>query len=61
MTAFIRQEGLVQPAEIGAIVSEAPADFLDFQAGTAHLPLGERPSMSSWLDRFNAGIGRLAA
>lgn len=61
MTAFILQEGLLDPAEIHAIIADAPTDLLDFQAAAAHLPLAERPSMSSWLDRFNAGTGRLAA
>lgn len=61
MTAFIRQEGLLDAAEIDAIVAEAPADLVEFQRVAAAIPLDERPTMGSWLERFYAGLDRLAA
>ncbi len=56
MTAFIRQEGLLDAAEIDAIIDEAPADLLDFQKVAAAIPLAERPAMGSWLQRFHEGF-----
>lgn len=55
MTAFIRQEELLDGAEIDAIIAEAPADLLNFQQIAATVPLDERPTMGSWLERFHAG------
>ena len=61
MTAFIRQRGLLDVAEIDAIVAGAPIDLVDFQRAAAVLPLEERPAMAEWIERFNAGVSRLAA
>lgn len=60
MATFIRSEGLLDAAEIDAIVAEAPADLLDFQLIAAAIPLAERPPIGSWLERFHAGLSRLA-
>lgn len=61
MTQFIRQRGLLSPAEVDAIVAGAPADLIDFQRVAAEHPLAERPMMRDWIDCFNAGVERLAA
>ncbi|WP_454887904.1 hypothetical protein [Sphingomonas oryzagri] len=55
MTRFIRDEGLLDPHEIDRIIAETPAELLAFLDGAAQVPLAERPTMASWLDRFNAG------
>lgn len=60
MTAFIRHEGLLEDGEIDAIVADVPADLLDFQRVAAAVPLDERPTMGSWLERSNAGRRRAA-
>jgi len=58
MTDFIRREALLPASEIEAIVAAAPADLIRFQDAAALIPLAERPAMTDWLDRFNAGLGR---
>ncbi|MDX3911157.1 MAG: hypothetical protein QHC67_15260 [Sphingobium sp.] len=58
MTDFIRREALLPASEIEAIVAEAPADLIRFQDAAALIPLAERPAMTDWLERFNAGLGR---
>jgi len=59
MTDFIRAEELLPEAEVAAIIRDAPGDLVRFQDVAALVPLAERPTMSDWLDSFNAA--RLAA
>lgn len=61
MTEFIRNEGLLDEAEIDRIRDAAPPDLLNFQAAAARVDLGDRLSMRDWLERFQQGIGRPAA
>lgn len=61
MTDFIRAKNLLDPREIDDIIAHAPQDLLAFQEVAALIPVEERPHMSEWLDRFNAGAERLAA
>lgn len=61
MTTFIRDEGLLDPAEIDMIIAHAPADLVEFQRGAAAVPLDQRPCMKSWIERFHVGIDKLAA
>ncbi|MBB3349709.1 hypothetical protein [Sphingomonas sp. BK069] len=56
MTDFIRAEGLLPAREIDRIWRDAPVDLIRFQDVAAMVPLGERPTMQSWLERFNAGL-----
>lgn len=56
MTDFIRAEGLLPSREIDRIWRDAPLDLIRFQDVAALVPVGERPTMQSWLDRFNAGL-----
>lgn len=60
MTDFIRAEALLPPDEIDTIVAQAPSELLRFQEAAALVPLDERPAMSEWLARFNAGLGKAA-
>jgi hypothetical protein len=55
MTDFIRHEQLLPTDEIDRIVRDAPVDLIRFQDVAAMIPIGERPTMRDWLDRFNAG------
>ena len=61
MTAFIRAERLLDEQEIDAIIAHAPTYLVAFQEAAAGVPINSRPCMKSWLDRFQAGINRLAA
>jgi hypothetical protein len=61
MTEFIRDRGLLPPREIAAIVNGAPVALVEFQAVAAQIPIEERPPLREWIDRFNAGVTRLAA
>lgn len=61
MTRFIRERALLPASEIDAIIAGAPVDLIDFQSVAAQIPLAERPTMREWIDRFNAGVQRLAA
>ncbi|WP_232313866.1 hypothetical protein [Sphingobium sp. TCM1] len=61
MTAFIRAEHLLDASDIDAIIASAPADLIGFQENAARVSLERRPSMQSWLDRFNDGVQPLAA
>ncbi|MDJ0276281.1 hypothetical protein QLH51_05645 [Sphingomonas sp. 2R-10] len=45
---------MLDGTEIDAIIVEAPADLLTYQKAAAAVPLNRRPTMGSWLDRFNA-------
>ncbi|TCP30368.1 hypothetical protein [Sphingomonas sp. BK235] len=56
MTDFIRAEGLLPSREIDRIWRDAPRDLIRFQEVAAMVPVGERPTMQSWLERFNAGL-----
>jgi len=60
MTAFIRHEGLLPGYEIDGIVRDAPTELIKFQDGAAQLPLAQRPTLTDWLTRFNAGARRAA-
>jgi hypothetical protein len=53
MTDFIRDEGLLDTAEIDRIIESAPPDLVAFQERAAQQPLETREPMSSWLDRFH--------
>ena len=53
MTDFIRDEGLLDSAEIDRIIETAPPDLVAFQERAAQQPLETREPMSSWLDRFH--------
>ena len=53
MTDFIRDEGLLDSAEIDRIIETAPQDLVAFQERAAQQPLETREPMSSWLDRFH--------
>lgn len=61
MTDFIRAEGLLPAREIDRIWRDAPLDLIRFQDVAALVPIGERPTMQSWLERFNAGLFAKAA
>ncbi len=61
MTRFIRERALLPASEIDVIIAGAPVDLIDFQSVAAQIPLAERPTMRDWIDRFNAGVERLAA
>ena len=54
MTDFIRDEGLLDSAEIDRIIETAPPDLVAFQERAAQQPLETREPMSSWLDRFHS-------
>lgn len=56
MTDFIRAEGLLDADDIEAIIRDAPADLIRFQDVAAQVPLPDRPAMTEWLARFNAGL-----
>ena len=56
MTLFIRAEQLLPPDEIDRIVRDAPTDLIRFQDVAGQIPIGERPTMTDWLDRFHAAF-----
>jgi hypothetical protein len=56
MTDFIRAEGLLEAADIDAIIRDAPADLVRFQDVAALVPLADRPTMTEWLAHFNASV-----
>lgn len=60
MTDFIRAERLLDGAEIDEIVATAPLDLVRFQDIAAGVPLEERATMASWLERFNAPFKQAA-
>ena len=39
---------------------ETPTELIRFQDGAAQLPLEQRPTMTDWLARFNAGLKEAA-
>lgn len=55
MTAFIRVEQLLPPDEVDRIVADAPTDLITFQEVAAMTPIEDRPPLSDWIERFNAG------
>lgn len=55
MTAFIRDERLLDADEIDTIIATAPQDLIMFQQVAATQPLADRQTMQTWLDRFNQG------
>lgn len=61
MTRFIRDQRLLDPVEVDRIVAEAPADLIAFLDVAAKLPPERRPTMGSWLERFNAGVTALSS
>ncbi len=61
MTRFIRDQRLLDPAEVDRIVAEAPSELVAFIDGASRLPLSQRPAMGSWLERFDAGALAKAA
>jgi hypothetical protein len=56
MTAFIRAEGLLPAHEVDRIVRDAPTELIRFQDVAAAIPIGDRPTMGDWLDRFHAAF-----
>lgn len=58
MTAFIRQQGLLDPEEIEAISEVAPRSLTRWQAAVAGA--AERPEMRRWLTVFDAFAGQTA-
>jgi hypothetical protein len=56
MTDFIRHNRLLDGGEIDEIVASAPTALIDFQRVAAMIPLSERPTMRSWLDRFRQAV-----
>ena len=56
MTAFIRAEHLLPGDESDRIMRDAPLDLIRFQDVAAVIPVTERPTMASWLDRFHAAF-----
>lgn len=60
MTDFIRDAGLLPAAEIEHIIRTAPFELLSFQVAAARVDLAERPPISAWIERFNAGLDSMA-
>ncbi|QBM77939.1 hypothetical protein E2E30_18790 (plasmid) [Sphingomonas sp. AAP5] len=58
MTTFIRAEALLPADEIDRIVRDAPTDLIRFQDVAATVPIGERPKMGDWLDRFHLAFAQ---
>lgn len=56
MTEFIRRERLLDPVEVEQIIATTPRELLTFLDGAARTPADIRPTMGSWLERFNAGL-----
>lgn len=59
MTAFIRAEGLLDSAEIDAIIATAPRSLTRWQAAVAEevAAKGTRPEMARWMTVFDAFAG----
>ena len=60
ITEFIRERGLLPPAETDRIIETAPTELVAFQAAQAALPLEQRTPMKRWLDDFKRGAAALA-
>jgi hypothetical protein len=61
MTEFIRERGLLAPAEIDHIIEHTPLDLIRFQEVAAGMPIEQRPALPVWLDEFSEGVARLGA
>lgn len=59
ITGFIRDRGLLSPAEVDRIIEDAPTTLFDFQAAQAALPPEERVPMGRWLDDFHRAADAL--
>jgi hypothetical protein len=59
MTAFIRSEGLLPPAEVEAIETLAPEALVRWQDRAADRPAEHRPEARKWLQLFEAVAGEL--
>ncbi|WP_380784509.1 hypothetical protein [Sphingomonas sp. R86520] len=60
ITEFIRERGLLSPAEVDRIIATAPLALLDFQAAQAALLPEQRVPMGRWLDDFHRASDALA-
>lgn len=60
ITEFIRERGLLSPAEVDRIIEDAPTALLDFQAAQAALLPEQRVAMGRWLDDFHRASEALA-
>jgi len=60
ITEFIRERGLLSPAEVDRIIEDAPTALLDFQAAQAALPFEQRAPLGRWLDDFHRASNALA-
>jgi len=56
MTMFIRQERLLPADEVDRIERDAPTELIRFQDVASAIPIGDRPTLASWLDRFHAAF-----
>ena len=61
MTAYIRDQRLLDPDEVDEIIAGAPVDLVEFQKAAAAVPLEDRQPMRDWIERFNAGIVHVPA
>ena len=59
MTDFIRDERLLPPDEIDAIIAMAPAALLRFQDAEGQFALDKRAELSAWLKWFDANDMRM--
>ncbi len=59
ITEFIRERGLLPPAEVDHIIETAPTALLDFQTAQAALPADQRAPMARWLDDFHRAAAAL--
>lgn len=56
ITDFILAEQLLPADEVATIVADAPLELVRFQDVAGLVPIEERPTMASWLSRFDAGF-----
>ena len=59
MTDFIRDERLLPPDEIDAIIAMAPAALLRFQDAEGQFAVEKRAELSAWLKWFDANDMRM--
>ena len=59
MTDLIRDEQLLPPDEIDAIIAMAPAALVRFQDAQGNFPIEQRAELSAWLKWFDANDMRL--
>ena len=60
ITEFIRERGLLSPAEVDRIIETAPTALLDLQATQAALLVEHRAKLGRWLDAFHRASDALA-